>query len=218
MYADSRFHVSDRAQIREFIERYPLATLVAFDGANVAATHLPLLIHEWGDALVLRGHVMRDSDHGRALQRSPSIFASFVGPDAPILGSWQLTPGFGGTWNYMAVHIRGEVHFPGDDVLVEHLAQLKNSFETSPAHRFDSLPAGYVAALTPMIQCIDLRVSDIQCIFKLSQNRCLDEFDLTAQHLQRRGDKSALVAAEMLARRNQYYPNAASRVAREDRQ
>jgi predicted FMN-binding regulatory protein PaiB len=87
-----------------------------------------------------------------------------------------------------------------------HLEELKDRFETSPKHKFPSLPPDYVDALLPMIECIDVVVSDLRCIFKLSQNRRIEEFDRTVDNLRLKGGKSALVAEEMQKRRDEFYP------------
>lgn len=207
MYPDKKFIVEDLNEVRTFVEKYPFATLVATDSnGELVATHVPLLIQAWGERIVFRGHVMRNTDHWEALKSSGKVFASFLGPDAPILGSWQLTPRFGGTWNYQAVHVRGTVHGQDAAVLVKHLEVLKNRFETSPDHRFSSLPSGYVDGLSPLIECVDIVVADLKCIFKLSQNRSVEEFDRTVHNLRLQGGKSALVADEMQIRRRKYYP------------
>jgi transcriptional regulator len=206
MYPVEDFIVGDPAEIRTFVEKYPFATLVAFDPAGgFAATHLPLLVQSWGEKIVFRGHVMRESDHGRAIHLAPNVFVSFLGPDAPVLGSWQLTKRYGGTWNYQAVHVRGEVQGRERDELLAHLRELKDRFEVHPEHKFSSLPPDYIDALVPMIECIDIVVSDIKCVFKLSQNRGIEEFDRTVAHLKQEGGKSALVADEMLSRREKFY-------------
>jgi transcriptional regulator len=98
--------------MRAFVEQQTFATLVAAgpDGRFVA-THLPLLIQEWGERTVLRGHVMLDADHGRVLQHAKNVLVTFLGPDAPVLGSWQSTKRFGGTWNYQALHVQGRVEW-----------------------------------------------------------------------------------------------------------
>ncbi|MGD8580586.1 MAG: FMN-binding negative transcriptional regulator [Lysobacterales bacterium] len=207
MYPGKKFIVEDLAEIRAFVDEYPFATLVANDSSGeFVATHIPLLVQNWGEHIVFRGHVMRETDHWKALKNFPNVFVSFLGPDAPVLGSWQLTPRFGGTWNYQAVHVRGTVQGRDRETLVMHLEELKNRFETSPKHKFPSLPADYVDALLPMIKCIDVVVSDMRCIFKLSQNRRIEEFDRTVDNLRLKGGKSALVAEEMQKRRDGFYP------------
>lgn len=206
MYPDEKFLVTDPVEIRAFVEKYPFATLVATaSNGEFVATHVPLLVQTWGEQMVFRGHVMRKTDHWKALQRSSSVFASFLGPDAPILGSWQLTPRFGGTWNYQAVHVQGIVEGRDDDELIKHLEELKNRFETSPGHTFCNLPAGYVDSMLPLIECIDIEVSELRCMFKLGQDRRIEEFDRTVASLRQRGGQSSLVADEMQLRRQDFY-------------
>jgi predicted FMN-binding regulatory protein PaiB len=103
--------------------------------------------------------------------------------------------------------VRGTAQGQDNAALVKHLEELKNRFETSPDHRFSSLPSGYVDALLPLIECFDIVVSDLKCIFKLSQNRRMEEFDRTVHNLRVQGGKSALVAEEMQMRREKYYPS-----------
>ncbi|WP_082112883.1 FMN-binding negative transcriptional regulator [Pseudoxanthomonas suwonensis] len=207
MYPDKKFIVEELDEIRAFVEKHPFATLVATDSSGeYVATHVPLLVEQWGEKIIFRGHMMRETDHWEALKHRPHVFVSFLGPDAPVLGSWQLTPRFGGTWNYQAVHVRGIAQSRDCDVLVKHLEELKNRFETSPDHKFSSLPSEYIDALLPLIECFDIVVSDLKCIFKLSQNRKIEEFDRTAGNLRLMGGKSALVAEEMLIRRAEFYP------------
>lgn len=107
------------------------------------------------------------------------------------------------------VQVQGVVHGQDRSTLLAHLETLKNRFESSPGHRFDSLPTDYVDALAPMIECIDLVVLDLKCIFKLSQNRRIEEFDRTIGNLRASGGKSALVAEEMQQRRLRYFPGTA---------
>lgn len=209
MYPFESFRVRDTDEICRFIDRYPLATIVANDAmAGFVATHVPLIVQREDGGIVLRGHVMRASDHGSALTSGTRVFVCFHGPDAPILGSWQLTARFGGTWNYQAVHAHGTVQSRDGAALLAHLEELKNRFETSPDHRYASLPQDYVEALTPMIECIDIHVTEWQCIYKLSQNRRIEEFDRTLAALKKLGGKSAQVAEAMESRRHQYYPDA----------
>lgn len=206
MYPFEVFKVDDRNEIARFLRRFPFATLVATTpSGGFEATHLPLLVQEWDDRIVFRGHAMRATEHWRAIKTSNAVFASFLGPDAPVLGSWQLTRRYGGTWNYQAVHIHGEVETRDQDTLLLHLEELKDRFETNPSFGFSSLPQDYLEVMVPQIECFDIVVSDLKCIYKLSQNRGKQEFDRTVEGLREIGGKSALVAEEMERLKNNFY-------------
>jgi transcriptional regulator len=212
VYPVELFHVHDRAEIRSFVEKYPFATLVATDaGGGFVATHVPLLVHAWDEQIIFRCHVMRDTDHWMALKHSPNVFVTFLGPDAPVRASWQGTKRFGGTWNFQALHVWGTAQGRDRDTLLAHLTELKDRFETNPDYTFTSLPQDYIDGLVPMIECIDIVVTDMRCLFKLSQNRSLEEFDRTVEGLRREGGKSALVADEMELRRAEFYDLAPGR-------
>ena len=201
------FREGDRETIVAFLHRYPLATLTGSDaGGRIVATHVPLLVHSTEPDLVLRGHIMRKTDHWHALKQNPEALAVFTGPDAPVRASWQTVHPFGGTWNYMAAHVRGPVTFLPQADLLEFLETLKNRFEESPDHSYASLPEDYISRLVPGIECLEIRVTELDAVFKLSQNRGLQDFDSTIHHLTAQGGPSALVAGEMLSRRDIYFP------------
>lgn len=207
MYPMPEFREGDREAIVAFLGRYPLATVMG-TGADgrIAATHVPLLVHTTEPDLVLRGHIMRKTDHWHALKQKPEALAVFTGPDAPVLASWQTVHPFGGTWNYMAVHARGAVTFLPEADLLEFLETLKNRYEHNPDFSYANLPQEYITRLAPAIECLEIRVTELDAVFKLSQNRGEENYDSTIRHLAAQGGPSALVAEEMASRRAIYFP------------
>ena len=209
MYPLPEFRVKDWEEILRFIEKYPFATLTGStaDGGLVA-THIPLLITPHKTELILRGHMMRKTDQWSAFRANRRALAIFSGPNAPILASWQTNGPFGGTWNYQAVHAHGSVRFLSEAELRENLRDLKDRFEDSPDHQFEGLPEDYLSRLIPGIDCFELRVERVEGVFKLSQNRSLEEFDNTVHELRGVGGESALVAEAMRERRRLFFPGA----------
>lgn len=207
MYPLPEFRECDRDAVVAFLQRYPLATVMGTDPTGrIVATHVPLLVHSVEPDLVLRGHIMRKTDHWQALKQNPVALAVFTGPDAPVLASWQTVHPFGGTWNYMAAHARGPVTFLPQADLVQFLQTLKDQFEDRQDFKFAGLPDEYITRLTPAIECLEIRVAELDAVFKLSQNRGLENFDSTVEHLNAKGGESALVAEEMSERRSIYFP------------
>ena len=71
MYDLPYFKESDQRTILDFIRQHPFAMLIGAGENAPVATQVPILIDEReGKALVLRGHIMRNTDHHKAFQRS----------------------------------------------------------------------------------------------------------------------------------------------------
>ena len=68
------------------------------DGKPIA-TQVPLLIEEEDGQLVLRGHVMRGSDHWQGFSANADVLAVFSGPNCPISASWYTGIESASTWN-----------------------------------------------------------------------------------------------------------------------
>ena len=199
------FQEKDPEAILAFIRKYPLGMVTAAGEKGVVATHVPLLIESDGSRIRLRGHVMRKTSHWEGFKKSSEVLVAFTGPDAPVLESWNTSRPFGGTWNYMAVHVRGTLNYLPESDLVEILRELKNTYETEPSTKFDDLPPEYVPSLIKAIEGFEILVTSIEAVFKLSQNRSRTDFENTVSELQRKGGENALVAEEMVARRGVFF-------------
>jgi transcriptional regulator len=199
------FQERDPDAVRDFIRKYPLGMVTAVGESGVVATHVPLLVEGEGDRIRLRGHVMRKTPYWEAFKKAPEVLVAFTGPDAPILASWNADLRFGGTWNYMAVHVRGPLNYLPEEGLVEILRDLKDSNEVDPAAKFDLLPPDYVPSLIRAIEGFEIVATSFQAVFKLSQNRSKVDFERTVEELRRKGGEGALVAEEMVERRSAFF-------------
>lgn len=215
------FQEQNLEAIEAFIRAHPLALLTAAGDAGPVATHVPLLLEtveqvkqdESGDSskrFRLRGHVMRKTPYWDAFRTAGEVLAVFTGPDAPVLASWLSDQRFGGTWNYMAVHVRGKLTYLPEEDLVEILRDLKDLHETEPGAKFDHLPPDYVPSLIRAIEGFEIVATSVQAVFKLSQNRSQADFDSVAMNLEKEGGEAALVAQEMKKRRDSYFPGRVS--------
>jgi len=192
--------------ICQFIKKHPLGMIAAVGDSGLVATHVPLLLDDDSTGLRLRGHVMRRTKHWDAFKSSGDVLVAFTGPDGPVLESWVEERPFGGTWNYMAAHVRGRINFLPERELVAILQELKDQYESDPATRFDRLPPDYVPSLINAIEGFEIIPTSLEAVFKLSQNRTQGDFDNIVKELAGTGGESALVAEEMIARRAIYFP------------
>lgn len=203
MYKIPQFSEQDTDIIKQFLQDHPFATLICTQGDKSVATQVPVLIHEAGGEMYLSCHIMRDTDHCEAITANPEVLVLFQGAHCYISPSWY-TAKMGGTWNYQTVHVRGKCRMMSDNETMELLTQLTARFEAPQEHPLysSSLPADYMPNLVGHIAGLEIEVTDIYPIFKLSQNRDDESYKNIVRQLQATGDAHACtISQEMIKRR-----------------
>lgn len=210
MYNFSYFKEKDRQTLLAFLEDYPFAFLTGSDAAgNPIATQIPMLIEERDGELYLQGHIMRNTDHHKAFKDNPKALLVFTGPSAYVSASWYSNPQMGSTYNYMSLHISGQLQFMSDDALVQFMKKLTLKFEkgnTQSPTIYDNLQDGYVSKMMPAIVGFEIKVAQIENVFKLSQNRDEASYLNIIAQLEALDGSSALVASEMKKRKDALFP------------
>ncbi len=133
MYNFSYFKEKDKQAILDFIEEYPFAFMTgSFASGRQVATQIPFLLEERDGELYFQGHIMRNTDHHKAFIENPNCLLVFTGPSCYVSASWYSNPQIGSTWNYMSVHIQGQVKFMTNEELVSFMKKLTSkSFKTN---------------------------------------------------------------------------------------
>jgi transcriptional regulator len=211
MYNFSYFKENDRQVLLDFIEQHPFAFLTGCnaDGKPVA-TQIPVIFEERNGELFLQGHIMRNTDHHKAFVANPNALVVFTGPDTYVSASWYSNPQIGSTWNYMSVHIAGEMKFMTSDELVRLMKKFTLKFEkgnTASPTIFDNLPDGFLNKMMPAIAGFEIKAERIENVFKLSQNRDRASYENIISKLDEQGGDSALIAAEMKQRTAALFPD-----------
>src|SRR5687768_11515397 len=98
MYKMPEFTEHDSQLVLDFMRANPFVTLIGNDGTTPVATQIPVLFKEEGDKLILRGHIMRKTDHHRAFERNPKALILFTGPHCYVSASWYAERHTGSTW------------------------------------------------------------------------------------------------------------------------
>jgi transcriptional regulator len=115
----------------------------------------------------------------------------------------------GSTWNYMSVHLRGNIRFVGEQELRSLLDKLTLRFEnnnsTSPTY-FANLSDDYIKYMLPAIEAFEMEVEEMENVFKLSQNRDEKSYLNIIDQLEKQGGDSARIAAEMRNRKEKLFP------------
>src|SRR5436853_3489302 len=95
-----------RAQDVAFMKANSFAILLTQTIGEISATHLPLLIDERGDKLVITGHIARANPQSAF---SGEAMVIFHGPHAYISPDWYGMAPNVPTWNYVAIHAYGRL-------------------------------------------------------------------------------------------------------------
>jgi transcriptional regulator len=211
MYNFSYFKEKDKQTILDFIEENPFAFMTGsyLSGAQVA-TQIPVLLEERNGELYLQGHIMRNTDHHKAMVENPNALLVFTGPSCYVSASWYSNPQIGSTWNYMSVHVAGKVNFMSNDELIQFMRKLTLKFEkgnTKSLTFFDNLPEQFLSKMLPAIVGFEIKADKIENVFKLSQNRDEKSYDNIIAKLDEIGGSSALVATEMKKRKAELFPD-----------
>lgn len=210
MYNFSYFKEKDRQTILDFIEENPFAFMTgSYLSGEQVATQIPVLLEERNGELYLQGHIMRNTDHHKAFVENPNALLVFTGPGCYVSASWYSTPQIGSTWNYMSVHIAGEVNFMTSEELIAFMRKLTLKFEkgnTQSLTFYDNLPDAFLSKMMPAITGFEIRAEKMENVFKLSQNRDEASYLNIISKLEELGGNSALIAAEMRKRKAALFP------------
>lgn len=194
----------------DFIEEYPFAFMTgSFASGRQVATQIPILLEERDGELYFQGHIMRNTDHHKAFIENPNNLLVFTGPSCYVSASWYSNPQIGSTWNYMSVHVAGQVNFMTDEVLIGFMRKLTLKFEkdnTQSLTFYDNLPDQFLSKMMPAIVGFEIKAEHIENVFKLSQNRDEKSYDNIISKLEEIGGYSAMIANEMTKRRAALFP------------
>jgi transcriptional regulator len=210
MYNFSYFKEKDRQIILDFIEENPFAFLTGSNSSgSQVATQVPILIEERQGDLFLQGHIMRNTDHHKAFVENPNALVVFTGPNTYVSASWYSNSQIGSTWNYMSVHINGQMNFMPEADLILFMKKLTLKFEkgnTQSPTFYDNLPDEFLNKMMPAIVGFEIKADRVENVFKLSQNRDEDSYLNIISKLEQQGGDSALIAIEMQKRKAELFP------------
>ncbi|MEN9686204.1 MAG: hypothetical protein RLZZ28_1990 [Bacteroidota bacterium] len=210
MYNLPHYKEKDAAVVIDFMKQHPFGMLVGVDVHNKpVATQVPFLFVEKEGELYLQAHIMRGNDHHLAFAHNSHVLALFTGPHTYVSASWYENKQQGSTWNYMTVQAKGTISFLEEPALLDILDRLTSYYENNPASPslYKELPEEYITRLSKAIVGIEIKVTAIEHVFKLSQNRDKKSYENIIAQLEQSHAGAAAIAAEMKKRKNQLFPS-----------
>ncbi len=197
MYVPKMFKVTNQEDIYAFIEANSFATLVTMEKGKPIATHLPMELKKQGEDYYLTGHLAYGNRQWKTFDGE--VLAIFHGPDAYVSSSWyehEEVP----TWNYQAVHVYGQAVILEKEELIEELSRMLKKYEGNRENPvlWDMLSPELLEKELKGTVGFQIKISDIQAAYKLSQNRKERDYRTIMERLRQEGNpKSAEIAQEM---------------------
>ncbi|HEX6449597.1 MAG TPA: FMN-binding negative transcriptional regulator [Trebonia sp.] len=202
MYVPGHF-AADEELLGELLRNHGAADLVTQTDDGLVATMLPFVyVPEAGEHGALHGHVARNNDQWKRPARGESLVI-VRGPDAYISPSWYASKAEHGrvvpTWNYVTVHVYGQLVVHDDAEWKEDLVRrLTAKHEGKREHPWavDDAPRVYVEGQLRAIVGVELLITRVEAKAKLSQNRPEADVDGVIAGLRERGDTASADAVE----------------------
>jgi transcriptional regulator len=176
VYIPEHFRVREHADAIAFMKANPFIILVSAGKSGPFASHVPVVLRETGEQLIVRGHFAKANPHWRHLEQQPQCLTIFHGPHSYISPRLYTNVESVPTWNYGAVHVYGEARlFSSPEDLLGMLHELMGTFEPAYAAQWAGLNDAYRQRMLSHIVGFEIAVRQIEAKFKLSQNRTKEE-------------------------------------------
>ncbi|MEB7725351.1 MULTISPECIES: FMN-binding negative transcriptional regulator [Mammaliicoccus] len=200
MYIPKHYKENDIQEIKSFMLEHQFVTIITNDGDKPIATHVPINIHEKNGEIYVTGHLAKNNDQWRLLNKASNVLIIFQGPHAYISSTWYEKEDVP-TWNYQSVHVYGDSRLLSESELIEDLTYLLNKYE---GHRdngatWDNMSENTRKQINGIIG-FEIEVKEIQAAYKLSQTRTEQDKNNIISKLKESGDHLDIAIAKIMNR------------------
>jgi transcriptional regulator len=207
MHIPKYYREEDHEKILAFLKQNNFPAIVSFDGEKPIATHAPVEIAEDEKGKVtIYAHISRANAQWKTFGKQ-EILLIFQGAHTYISPRWYNHVNVP-TWNYMMIHVYGNVRLLQGDELYALLSRLVHNHEINTQYSLESLPQDFVQKEMKGIVGFAVDVTRIDAGYKLSQNRNDEDHENIVRELNKRQEKdSTQVAKAMLEKRDEFKQN-----------
>lgn len=204
MYIPPLFREDERATLVAFMRAHSFATLVSVVDGAPFATHLPLIVEEHGEQIVITGHLAKPNAQWTGFEHGESL-AIFGGPHAYISPSLYEKRESVPTWNYIAVHAYGTPtiyrYADAPEKVQGMLETMMQTYEPAYMAQWETLSDKFREGMMQGIVAFEIVVTRLEGKYKLSQNRSLVDQMNVAEHLQQADDPAAEAIGQAMQER-----------------
>jgi len=177
MYIPEHFNVTDKKEIITFIRANAFGQLISTVEGKLFSTHIPFMLGNNNESLIC--HIAKRNPQWESIEEQ-EVLVTFQGPHDYVSPSWYNSPGVP-TWNYQSVHVYGKPQLISE---TEELSDIVNAL--TGIYESDLVKPWkpeYKESMLNAIIGIEIKITDIQCKYKLSQNRPeIDRLKVVEEH------------------------------------
>ncbi|RYE56951.1 MAG: FMN-binding negative transcriptional regulator [Sphingobacteriales bacterium] len=199
MYIPKHFEESNNDVLHEFIRCNPFAVLVTTLESGLNADHLPVYLNtENKERICVQGHIATSNPLWKNITNAQESLLIFQASNSYISPGWFPSKEIDGrvvpTWNYTAVHVKGNIEFIHEpfwkmtlleNLTTRHEEKFKQPWLVSHA------PTEFIEKLLPAVVGFEIVVKEIFGKFKLSQNQSQENRAGIIQGLEEQGHEMA---------------------------
>ncbi|MCV6823152.1 MULTISPECIES: FMN-binding negative transcriptional regulator [Halocynthiibacter] len=173
MHPNPVFRKSTIEQNLQFARERGFGTLAVNGEAGPTLAHVPFWISPDGSYAEM--HLVRSNPIIRGIEGAQKAVLATTGPDGYISPDWYEMDDQVPTWNYVAVHLRGELEVLPATELRGHLDRLSEVNEARLLPKVpwltSKMPEDALAKMMRMITPCRLTIENVEGTWKLGQNK-----------------------------------------------
>lgn len=199
MYIPEIYKNENQEEIIDFLQKNSFGILINQNNGDISATHIPLEFEtKENGKQYLYGHIAKENPQWKNFENDDRILAVFSGAHSYISPSWydhENVP----TWNYLAVHIYGNIKIIEGQEMINSLKKLVDKYESeveNPTKIEDYSKKTMMQ--TRGIVAFEIEIKTIEAVKKLSQNRDDKNYDNIISELNKTNKNQSIdIANEM---------------------
>lgn len=198
MYSPKHYITEDRAFMIGFTRQYNFATFVTSVDEQLAATRLPFIIEENEETIILSSHLARANPQWKDFSKTDALVI-FQEPHAYISPLWYESEESVPTWNYVAVHARGNVQIFDEEAKVfSVLEKMIFAFDKNYLKRWKNLSYEFKSNLARGIVAFEIKVKNLEGKKKLNQSSSKADRESVIKNLSKSSNQLEVEIARLM--------------------
>lgn len=195
MYTPPHYSNNNIEEIKAFLTHNSFGILINIVDNKPWGTHIPLELETDGKGNdILVGHIAKANPQWKHFKDESEVLCIFNGPHAYVSSSWykeEEVP----TWNYIAVHVYGVLSILTEEETMASMHRLVNKYEKGSKNpiSLENMSSKTLRQVKGVVG-FQVKVSDIQATYKLSQTRSDDHQKIISELKERPDSESQGIA------------------------